>query len=50
MASGKYIRSYRHNAIKAARELLYGEDIIVRLKQATTETEICRIMKTARCR
>jgi uncharacterized 2Fe-2S/4Fe-4S cluster protein (DUF4445 family) len=39
---------YKRQAITAENQLNYGEDVIKRLKAATTESEICRIMKTAR--
>lgn len=40
--------NYKRNAIKTAKELLYPQSVISRLKAATTESEIIRIMKTAR--
>ena len=40
--------NYKRKAIKTARELFYPESVILRLQSATTESEICRIMKTAR--
>ena len=40
--------NYKRKAIKTARELFYPESVILRLQSATTESEIARIMKTAR--
>ena len=40
--------NYKRTAIKTARELFYPESVILRLQSATTENEICRIMRTAR--
>lgn len=39
---------YRRRAISIAKQLNYGIETIVRLKNATTDYEIARIMKTAR--
>ena len=39
---------YRDNAIKAAKDLKYGKDVIERIKTAKTEAEIERIMINAR--
>lgn len=39
---------YKSQAIKAARELGYGSDIIKKLEQATSNVGITNIMKTAR--
>ena len=41
-------RIYKHNTIIIAKQLCYNADVISRLKSATTESEIARIMKTAR--
>ena len=40
--------NYKRSAIKTAKDLLYPQTVILRLEAATTENEICRIMKTAR--
>ena len=40
--------NYKRTAIKTAKELFYPNSVILRLQSATTESEICRIMKTAR--
>lgn len=40
--------NYKRFAIKAAKELFYGENIITQLQSATTEKEISKIMKIAR--
>ncbi len=40
--------NYKRHAIKAARELYYSKEIILRLQCATTESEIARIMIDAR--
>lgn len=40
--------NYKQKAIAAAKQLYYAQSVIERLKAATTETEISRIMKTAR--
>ena len=40
--------NYKRTAIKTARELYYPQSVILRLQSATTESEIARIMKTAR--
>lgn len=42
--------SYKKHAIKAAKNLLYGTDVIESLENAKTDAEITRIMKTARKR
>jgi len=40
--------NYKRHAIKAARELFYPKEVILRLKLAETDGEIERIMRTAR--
>ena len=42
------IYNYKRQTIKTAKELLYPQSVILRLQSATTESEITRIMKTAR--
>lgn len=39
---------YKRQAIRTAKDLLYPQSVILRLQSATTESEICRIMRTAR--
>ena len=38
------VKSYKKDAIKAARQLKYSDYILARLNNATTEGEICRLM------
>lgn len=40
--------NYKRQAIATAKDLCYSQSVILRLKKATTESEIARIMKTAR--
>ena len=40
--------NYKRTAIRTAKDLLYPQSVILRLQSATTESEIARIMKTAR--
>ena len=40
--------NYKRTAIKTAKELFYPQSVISQLQSATTESEISRIMKTAR--
>jgi hypothetical protein len=42
------IYNYKREAIKVAKQLEYPTEIIARLQKATTETEICTAMTTAR--
>lgn len=42
------ISEYRSQAKKAAKDLRYGDDVIQAIKNAKSEAEIARIMKTAR--
>ena len=42
--------TYKKKAIKAARELGYSGTVIKQLKEAKTDVELTRIMKTARMR
>ena len=39
---------FKRHAIGAAKDLLYGDDVVAKIKKADTEEEITRIMKTAR--
>ena len=40
--------NYKRQAIATAKDLFYPQSVILRLQSATTESEIARIMKTAR--
>ena len=40
--------NYKRKAIRTAKDLFYPQSVILRLQSATTESEIARIMKTAR--
>ena len=40
--------NYKRIAITTAKDLFYPQSVILRLQSATTESEIARIMKTAR--
>lgn len=40
--------NYKRSAIKAANELCYPKEIIDKLEEAKTESEIARIMRNAR--
>lgn len=40
--------NYKRKTISAAKDLRYPQSVISRLQSTTTESEICRIMKTAR--
>ena len=42
--------TYKSHALKAARELHYGFDVMAQIENAKTDAEITRIMKTARKR
>ena len=42
--------TYKKQAIKAARELGYSGTVIKQLREAKTDVELGRIMKTARVR
>lgn len=44
----KEVYNYKRKAITAARQLFYPKSVILRLQSAQTESEIARIMKTAR--
>lgn len=41
---------YRKAAIRAAKELFYGNDVVEAIRQAKTDDEIIRIMWSARNR
>ena len=38
----------KYNAIRIAKQLCYSENVINKIKNATTESEITRILHTAR--
>lgn len=40
--------NYKQQAIRAAKDLCYGEEVIRRIKNAKSDVEIERIMATAR--
>lgn len=40
--------NYKRSSIKIAKELGYDASVILKLQKSNTESEICRIMCTAR--
>lgn len=42
------LETFRRQAINAAKDFHYGKDVIKQLKEAKSDAEIDRIMKTAR--
>lgn len=38
----------KYNAIRIAKQLCYSENVINKIKNATTENEVTRILRTAR--
>lgn len=38
----------KYNAIRIAKQLCYSENVIEKIKNATTENEVTRILRTAR--
>lgn len=42
------MRVIKYNAIRIAKQLCYSETTIEKIKNATSESEITRIMRTAR--
>ena len=42
--------NFRRKAIQAAKDLGYGKEVITKLKSSSTQTEMCRILATERCR
>lgn len=38
----------KYNAVRIAKQLCYSENVINKIKNATTESEITRILRTAR--
>lgn len=43
-------KGYKGEAIKAARDLGYGIEVVEKIRRAKTETEVIQIMCAARCR
>lgn len=43
-----YVKGYKGEAIKAAKDLMYGEAVIKQIKRAKTENEVYMIMVQAR--
>ena len=41
---------FKRQSIRAAKDLLYGDEVVAKIKKAKTEEEITRIMNTARNR
>ena len=48
MPPAYFLRLYRKDALKAAKDLGYGEEVIQQIKNAKTDDEISRIMASAR--
>ena len=48
MVTDTSFKTYKEDAIQAAKELMYDDKVIARLENAKTEADICRIMATAR--
>lgn len=46
--SERDFRRYQKECIQAAKELLYGKEVITALEEAKSEPELIRIMKNAR--
>ena len=46
--NGNYIKTYRKESIKAAEQLGYDASVIEKIKKASTEYEITRILTEAR--
>lgn len=42
------LKTCKRDSIKAAKQLLYGQEVINKINKAKTTTEIYRIMHTAR--
>nr|DAG16464.1 MAG TPA: hypothetical protein [Caudoviricetes sp.] len=38
----------KYNAVRIAKQLCYSENVIEKIKNATTENEVTRILRTAR--
>lgn len=48
MTGTQLAQQKKRSIIRTAKDLCYSSDVITRLKSATTETEISRIMRNAR--
>ena len=48
--SREALTSTQREAVKAARDLGYGDEVVTRIKAATNIIEVANIMKTARRR
>ena len=48
MVTNTHYKTYKEDAIQAAKELMYDNKVIARLENAKTEADVCRIMATAR--
>lgn len=48
MAASHHKSDYKKEALKAAKELCYGDEIKKKIKEAKTDEEIERIMASAR--
>ena len=42
------LRTYKQSAAKAAKDLGYGKEVVAKVRKAKTESEVTRIMATAR--
>ena len=42
------VSQYKRQAVKAAKDFKYGDEVVEKLKKAKTEDEIDRIIKAAR--
>lgn len=42
------VKAFKNQAVKAAKDLLYGDEVVKQLEAAKTIAEMDRIMKTAR--
>ena len=42
------VKQFKRQAVKAAKDLFYGDEVVKQLEAATTISEMDRIMKTAR--
>lgn len=48
MGTTPILEEYRKDVLKAAKELMYDEEVIHKVENARSFSEITRIMKTAR--
>ena len=49
MDNGLSLEAYRREALKAARELFYGDEVICEIEKATNTLRIDAILSRARC-